>query len=177
MQQQQQIQEIYFAIGGMLLVSITILALFIVMIGIGNKQTSILIRAIEYMQSQLTTTINSFYRLNSSIDLLSETTTVISRESGKYLDSIHEGVESLRNQHLYKSKSAKLKFKKMVVESEVVPYPQKIPMLVIIDDNGNEQDYVIYDGLVYLLENNISIDKQELHDILNEFKTWMSSLD
>jgi hypothetical protein len=65
----------------------------------------------------------------------------------------------------------------MVVESEVVPYPQKIPMLVIIDDNGNEQDYVIYDGLVYLLENNISIDKQELHDILNEFKTWMSSLD
>ena len=116
---------------------------------------------------------NSFHRINSSIDSLTAMVSTASSESGKYLDAIYTKV----THPVVKSKKARLKFKKVVVESEMVPYPQKIPMLVIIDEAGSEQDYLIYDGLVFLLENQISVDKKELDDILSEFKVWMDSLD
>lgn len=169
--QQQSIQEVYFTLGGMLLVSITLLALF--MIIVSTKQTNIIVNAIECVQNQLLNNSNSFHRINSSIDSLTAMVSTASSESGKYLDVIYTKV----THPVVKSKKARLKFKKVVVESEMVPYPQKIPMLVIIDEAGSEQDYLIYDGLVYLLENQISVDKKELDDILSDFKVWMSSLD
>lgn len=169
--QYQEIQEVYFTIGGMLLVSITIIALLMILIN--NKQTSDITKAIEYVQSQLLNNGHNFYRLNSSINSLSDWISTAFGESGKYLDSIHTKVTELGT----KSKKVNLKFKKVTIESEIVPYPQKIPMLVIIDENGSEQDYLIYDGLVYLLENQMTVDKKELSDILSEFKVWMSSLD
>lgn len=169
--QYQEIQEVYFTLGGMLLVSITIIALLMILIN--NKQTSEITKAIEYVQSQILNNAHNTHQFNSSINSLSDWISTAFGESGKYLDSIHTKVTELGA----KSKKAKLKFKKVTIESEIVPYPQKIPMLVIIDENGSEQDYLIYDGLVYLLENQITVDKKELNDILSEFKVWMSSLD